>query len=109
MFRITLIAFSLISSIAHADIYLSVGESINYGRETIYCGVDRQPEERMYRCSMEVCIDPWNEVSDNDWLCARSSSYTFQSRSEVGTSKSELFDKLAKGSHKPETFNCVEL
>ena len=109
MFKITLSALTLISSLAQADIYLAVGESINYGRETIYCGVNRQPEERMYRCSMQVCIDPWNKISDSDWMCTHSSSYTFQSRSEVGTDKTELFSKLATGIHKPETFYCVEL
>lgn len=97
------------SSIASADVYLSIGETVRIGGEQIHCGVN-EPQDRMYRCSMEVCIDPWNDVSDSEWMCKHGSgSYNFEVRSEVGSDKQDLFNRLSSGVHRPDTFSCTEI
>ncbi|NOT78474.1 MAG: hypothetical protein HOP07_05665 [Bacteriovoracaceae bacterium] len=102
--------FIFMTDTASADIYLNVGDSVNIGSSRVHCGMREPAPSRMYRCSMKICIDPWNRESDNEWMCKNASAYKMESRSAIGDDKNSLYQELvSRGIHDSDSFSCEEI
>ena len=66
--------------------------------------------EGLVRCSMDICVDPWNRYSNDIFMCEHSNQWVATPISAIGDSEREVYKDLShRGVHWDSTLTCDRL